>query len=157
MGYFNRMGINDNPETKRAYQRKWLADRRNAWFSINGPCKRCGSRENLQLDHIDRTQKVNHAVWSWRKERRLLELAKCQVLCEICHRKKSAKESSDILSGVPSKVRKLSREQVLEIRKMMKEGIPQRTIAPMFSISRSVIGHISIGYAYADIVCSGIV
>lgn len=72
-------------EEQRAYQRAWLARRRKAWLEANGPCARCGSRENLEVDHIDRTQKVSHHIWSWSAVRRDAELAKCQVLCQSCH------------------------------------------------------------------------
>lgn len=59
------------------------------WLQANGPCRQCGSTENLELDHIDPTQKVTHHVWSLNKEERERELAKCQVLCKTCHREKT--------------------------------------------------------------------
>lgn len=75
-----------------AYQAAWLRRRREAWFATAGPCVRCGSTDDLELDHIDPTKKASHNVWSWRKERREAELAKCQVLCGVCHLAKSASE-----------------------------------------------------------------
>jgi hypothetical protein len=78
-----------NPEQQREYMRKWMANRRNAWLNENGPCKKCGSWENLEVDHIDPSKKVDHKVWSWSEERRNIELAKCQILCSPCHKKKS--------------------------------------------------------------------
>lgn len=80
-------------QVKNNYQNQWLKDRRNAWLKENGPCKHCGSWENLEVDHIDPAQKVTHRVWSWREERRLVELAKCQVLCHDCHEKKTWDET----------------------------------------------------------------
>lgn len=76
----------------RKYQRGWLNRRRAEWIAANGPCKKCGSSERLEVDHIDPAQKITHAVWSWSKVRREAELAKCQVLCYTCHK---AKTSSD--------------------------------------------------------------
>ena len=48
--------------------------------------------KNLEIDHIDRATKIHHAVWSWSATRRNAELAKCQVLCAECHKKKTALE-----------------------------------------------------------------
>lgn len=78
-------------ETKRKYQREWVAKRR-AEFLKDKKCK-CGSVKDLQIDHIDRSQKVSHNIWSWSKVRRDAELLKCQILCLICHRKKTREES----------------------------------------------------------------
>ena len=75
-------------ETQRAYQRAWRAKRRSDFFA-GKVCARCGSAENLELDHIDRTTKVSHAIWSWSEARRQAELAKCQVLCAECHKDKT--------------------------------------------------------------------
>lgn len=65
-----------------------MSAERRAWVKANGPCKFCGSTKNLEVDHIDRTQKETHAIWGWAKERRDVELAKCQVLCKTCNIKK---------------------------------------------------------------------
>lgn len=83
-----------NPERQRAYQRRWLQKRREAWIEDNGPCAKCGSWDDPQVDHVDPGTKVSHNVWSWSKARREAELAKCQVLCSSCHFKKTGKENS---------------------------------------------------------------
>lgn len=44
-----------DPEERRRYAREWMARRRNEWFAEHGPCVRCGSSEDLQLDHRDPT------------------------------------------------------------------------------------------------------
>lgn len=75
-----------------AYQCAQIRQRKAEWLAANGPCRHCGSTENLEVDHIDPAQKVSHYVWSWRLERRQIELAKCQVLCRKCHRIKSNAE-----------------------------------------------------------------
>lgn len=79
-------------ETKRAYQREWVRKRREAFFE-GKTCVKCGSTERLELDHIDRSTKVSHNIWSWSESRREVELAKCQVLCYDCHKAKSVAES----------------------------------------------------------------
>lgn len=68
--------------------------RRKEWLDINGPCVQCGSQVELQVDHINPSTKVSHKVWSWSEERRLEELAKCQVLCRKCHEAKTSRENS---------------------------------------------------------------
>lgn len=87
-------------EAQREYGRQWIAKRRADWLTEHGPCYRCGTWERLEVDHIDRTQKVHHAVWSWSQKRRDAELAKCQVLCHDCHRAKTL-SSGDHLPRVP--------------------------------------------------------
>lgn len=78
-------------------QSKWQVEsnkrRRLAWLAENGPCRYCGSWEDLEVDHIDSSEKVSHRIWSWSQERRESELAKCQALCALCHREKSTEES----------------------------------------------------------------
>lgn len=48
----------------------------------------------MEIDHVDRAEKVDHRVWSWAKARRDVELAKCQVLCHEHHLEKTIRESS---------------------------------------------------------------
>lgn len=73
----------------RTYKREWIAKRRADYFEGKA-CVKCGSVVKLELDHIDPTLKVHDAIWSWSRERREAELAKCQVLCHDCHLNKTA-------------------------------------------------------------------
>lgn len=79
---------------QRAYQRRWMRKRREAWFGQSGPCSRCGSIAKLQLHHTVRGKKVSHKVWSWAEKRRRKELAKCVVVCRRCHNIESMKEGT---------------------------------------------------------------
>ena len=88
-------------ERQREYNRNWIAARRAQWLAANGPCARCKTQERLTIDHIDPRAKVAHSVWSWTKSRRLAELAKCQVLCESCHLKKSI-TNGDLVRNRPA-------------------------------------------------------
>ena len=83
-------------ERQREYQRTWRTSRRSLWFKDNGPCKECGSEENMELHHLDKEAKEDHKIWSWSEERRLKELAKCVVLCRECH---SAVHSRGLIHG----------------------------------------------------------
>ena len=80
-------------EQRREYDREWRKRRRSEWIEENGPCP-CGETENLEIDHVDpATKTVPIAqIWSWSRERREEELAKCQVLCTSCHERKSHSE-----------------------------------------------------------------
>lgn len=80
------------PDKKRSWQRNWLKARRDAWFTENGPCVKCGSWDNLELDHKNPRTKVANCVWSWTLKRREKELRKCQALCHICHAEKTTSE-----------------------------------------------------------------
>lgn len=83
---------NPRPQTKKLMTRQLATyhRRRKEWFDINGPCSKCSSWENLEVDHIDPLNKIAHKIWQWSKERREEELAKCQVLCKVCHRQKTS-------------------------------------------------------------------
>lgn len=87
------------PETRKRALEKVRA-RRVKWLEENGPCVKCGSDENLEVDHIDPSEKTSHRIWSWSDERREAELKKCQVLCRECHEKKTGFENSFRSQGV---------------------------------------------------------
>jgi 5-methylcytosine-specific restriction endonuclease McrA len=87
-------------KAKRAYQRKWIAARRAAFFQ-DKRCVQCGANENLELDHINESSKVSHKIWSWTSARREAELAKCQPLCKDCHQKKSDGQKRARQTGRP--------------------------------------------------------
>jgi len=95
--YSNNMGINSDPEVRRAYQLAWIKRRRQDWFS-DKQCVDCGSKERLELDHIDPEQKVSNSIWSWSQKRRDEETAKCEVRCYCCHKSRSAKQCREWFS-----------------------------------------------------------
>lgn len=82
-----------------AYQAAWLKKRRAEWFA-DKKCVDCGSSENLELDHVDPTQKVTHRVWGWSRVRREIELAKCVARCHGCHQAKTNDEITGRAAGV---------------------------------------------------------
>jgi hypothetical protein len=116
---------------KRAYDREWMKKRRDAWFAVNGPCVDCGSSENLELDHDDRSDKVSHRVWSWSEERRNVELAKCVARCRKCHRAKtteerktwSTKAKKPTLEEMQREMRSRLREQIILDKNERREAI----------------------------------
>ena len=70
----------------------WIKKRKETWFKQNGPCVKCNSWKNLELDHINPSTKITHRIWSRNEEFRKNELKKCQVLCKICHKEKTKKD-----------------------------------------------------------------
>jgi hypothetical protein len=116
---------------KRAYDREWIKKRRDAWFAVNGPCVDCGSSENLELDHDNRSEKVSHRVWSWSEERRSIELAKCVARCRKCHRAKtneerktwSTKPTKPTLEEMQKEMRARLREQIILDKNERREAI----------------------------------
>jgi hypothetical protein len=78
-------------ETKREYQRQWMANRRREWFK-DKKCVECGSKENLELHHVNPEQKWKHNFWSYSWIKILEEIKKCIVLCEKCHKLETIKK-----------------------------------------------------------------
>lgn len=90
------MGYKD-PEKQRQFLREWyqnvMKQRRLAWEAAN-TCVDCGSKENLELDHVDPSLKISHNIWSWSEKRRNEELAKCVARCHECHKKRTIAQQS---------------------------------------------------------------
>lgn len=125
-----------NIEEKREYQKQWMADRRDQWISENGPCAKCGSLEQLEVDHIDSSLKTMNpaAIWSRTEEVRLKELAKCQVLCHDCHVLKTV-ESKDSSHGENHYKSILNDKQVLWLRKQYLNNVKFTEMSKELKIS----------------------
>ena len=79
-----------NRDDLREYQKNWCARKRQKWIdAYGGECIECGSKEQLEFDHVDPSQKVTHRIWGWAEARIADELAKCQLLCRPCHQVKT--------------------------------------------------------------------
>lgn len=129
-----------------------MKDRREDWLAANGPCKRCGSSHNLEVDHVDPSTKVNHTVWSWRQSRMLRELQKCQVLCEECHKRKTAAENRLAQLGKPNiACRILSEDVVRRIRSSSATGRSERSLAVEFGIGKTTVHSVITRLSYGNI------
>lgn len=80
------------------FQKQWLRKRRQKWIDEHGPCIDCGSKNNLEIDHIDPETKDpalrlgSGKMWGWAKEKLDKELLKCVVRCRSCHLQKTRNE-----------------------------------------------------------------
>src|SRR5262245_61881226 len=70
-----------------------LLHEEHAWQSevitrMGSCCWRCGSKDKLEIDHIDKHSKKYVVTKGWRRPDIDRELTKCQLLCKPCHEKK---------------------------------------------------------------------
>ena len=96
---------------QRAWQAAWAAKHgavhlhkrreRNREFVIeylqSHPCITCGESDILVLDFDHREQStkdrtINHAIKDFGLDRLKKEIAKCDILCANCHRRRTAKQ-----------------------------------------------------------------
>lgn len=101
------MGMpNRDPDRYRKYMREYMKRRYHQRMAeyrerFGGKCQRCGSTDQLEFDHIDRTTKVDVIGALACKSDALVEaeLKKCQLLCRDCHLKKG-REAGDVPAAV---------------------------------------------------------
>lgn len=82
------------------YMREYVAKRykrlRSEWIErLGGSCAACGSRDNLEFDHIDASQKkynIGKILSTHSKQKVEEEMARCQLLCKECHLEKTIRE-----------------------------------------------------------------
>lgn len=70
--------------------------------SLGGECTKCGSKESLEFDHIDRSKKTlefKTIVTKRFTPEIKKELKNCQLLCDSCHKEKTSKEKSGWCHG----------------------------------------------------------
>lgn len=121
---------------QREYQNRWVQNRRLEWLKENGPCVDCGGIENLQVDHVDPTQKITHRIWSWSKERRDKELLKCLVRCKECHVEKGRRngDNFNLINAV------LTEDLVKEIKHLLSTSkLTQVEIGEKFGVDHSTV------------------
>lgn len=88
----NRQSAKKNREKRTETQRLRRRERRKILIEhLGGKCSGCGTTENLQFDHLDRTKKSFNIgkCLDYSLEKLLPEIEKCQLLCYDCHEIKS--------------------------------------------------------------------
>jgi hypothetical protein len=128
--------------------------RRDAWLAENGPCARCGSAEELQVDHVDPESKQMNPALLWslspKNPKRISELAKCQVLCRPCHDPKSRLDLSLKLGGVRAKNASLDSAMLAEVKRRLAAGERGVSIAASLGVSKYVVSRVKRGETYID-------
>lgn len=83
-------------EKNKEYLRERYAQQRADFIAfLGGECAKCGSTDDLEFDHIDRSTKSFGIAGLWPVKRLpevYEELKKCQLLCDPCHNEKSLDE-----------------------------------------------------------------
>ena len=88
-----------NKEYMRTYMlERYHRRRAEAIIQLGGCCKKCGDKEDLDIDHIDPKTKsfTLSQCGSASEERWQNELKKCQLLCKNCHIKKTLKDKGQL-------------------------------------------------------------
>ena len=94
-------------ESSNEYMRVYMLNRYHtrrteAIEHLGGQCVRCGTTEQLEVDHItpaDKTYDIGK-VWSYSAEKFWTEIAKCQVLCVECHKTKTREDRGETPHGM---------------------------------------------------------
>ena len=133
MPYADRLKQNE-------WARKWIAARRAAFFNGKS-CAKCGSCGRLELDHIDPETKVHHSIWSWSESRRVIETAKCQVLCHACHLDKTI-NIDPVRKAEDSPMASLSNYDVIDIRILHAFGVKQSVLCARFGVPKQTMSSI---------------
>lgn len=89
-----------NEYMRKYHLKRYYAIRQKAIEILGEKCNKCGSKEKLQFDHIDKNgKKFNVSMWLsktlgdfWE------EIKKCQLLCEKCHIEKTVLERGQKLA-----------------------------------------------------------
>ena len=124
-----------NRKQQRAYQRRWMAKRREKIIALMGDrCQVCGATEDLQIHHWVAEAKVSHRFTSWSWKRIKAELAKCVLLCIKCHMQLHKSE--------------LTRAEVAEIKA---DDRPAAKIARERSITPGTVQKIKRGETWANV------
>lgn len=143
--------MTDRKAYMRDYQRRWMEQRRKQFFTGKS-CVQCGSKERLELDHVDPELKLHHVIWSWKESRRAAEIKKCQVLCHDCHKQKSAEYCSQKFKGrINEHCRGLTDEQVIQIRKQLSDGATERAVAKQYGIGKTTVHSLKVGLYYSNL------
>jgi hypothetical protein len=141
-------------EYLRAYQREWIRNRRDYWIAANGPCAQCNSDKDLEVDHVDSSQKeiTPALLWSLAPDnpKRIAELAKCQVLCKECHAAKTRRENSARSTGTSAKIAALDDKGLADVRARLARGDRECDIARDKNVSKYVISRVKRGEAYKE-------
>lgn len=136
-------------EERRVYQVAYYRKRIGKLFTIlGGVCVDCGTKYNLEFDHINPKTKsfnVSTAARSKKWELVVVEAKKCKLRCKSCHIKRTTRLRS-LAYKTKTKPKhsksphaKLTDSEVRSIRKLAKLGMSHRELSRRFNISKICI------------------
>lgn len=123
--------------TQRAYQRRWMAERRRAYLEGKA-CATCGATDptQLELNHIiplcRNPRPMRHRIFSYTAVKREAELALVEPLCRACHHAESLR------TGVLYSSAKLTPTDVREIR-AGGQSVPAAVLAKRYGVRPEAI------------------
>jgi hypothetical protein len=107
----------------------------------------CGSKEDLEADHAEASEKITHRVWSWSKARREAELGKCVVRCQKCHAAKTTAQGEHA-RGERHGNAKLTEDQ---IRQILVSSLPKRHLSRIYGVDEKTIRKIKLRQIWAHV------
>ena len=93
--------VSPSKTPRRAAFKVWLDQLKSA------PCVDCSESfppEAMDYDHLDHTEKLKGItqMWSWSRDRVLVEIAKCELVCANCHGERTMQRDRYLLIHRPS-------------------------------------------------------
>lgn len=113
-------------------------------------CIDCKLTTDLELDHVNASEKISHRIWSWSEMRRNAELIKCVVRCVECHKIKTTL-SLERPRGIQRSDSVLTESNILEIKRLYATGMSKRELGCCFDVNESTIRRIIAGNRWAHI------
>lgn len=87
------------PWTTQQKRDKYRADRNNLIYYLGGKCAHCGSKENLEFDHLGPKDWEPEDLNRWTRLKRYekeYDKGKIQLLCSTCNKKKGTPGGSTL-------------------------------------------------------------
>lgn len=79
----------------KAYHQQYYRKRRQEIIDyLGGKCVKCNATDNLEVDHIDPSQKSHDVSKRMSLKNNKEEFDKCQLLCNSCHKEKTVSEKT---------------------------------------------------------------
>lgn len=128
---------------QRAFQNKWMQERRAAWIQSKGPCK-CGSTTKLEMI-MTGAGTGNHRIWGYSDKRRANILKRYSVACHKCAVRTKNEKMREERTGKPGDPMHLSHADVWAIRGRLLGKESVREIARAYGLTHKTVSFIKDG------------